>query len=116
MHIDTIESINREQLATASDRLLLRGRVSRQRPRGRWVAPRGAVPEVPHGPLAEGSQPCIVLPPIMLPPRRTRHPAPPVRASQPFVIVATPWIAPDRRGTMPRTFARSTQVGFATAP
>src|SRR5215813_2714154 len=72
MHIDTIASINREQLATASDRLLLRGRVSRQRPQ-RWVAPRVPVAEIPHGPLAEGSQPQIVLPP-----RRTRHPAPPV--------------------------------------
>lgn len=74
MHgIDTIESINREQLATASDRLLLRGRVSRQRPRT-WVAPRGSSPAIPHGPLAEGSQW------IVLPARRTQHPAPPVRA------------------------------------
>ncbi len=81
MHaVDTIESINREQLATASDRLLLRGRVSRQRPRA-WVAPRGSSPAIPRGPLAEGSQPRIVLPP-----RRSQHPAPPVRAPWPIGI------------------------------
>lgn len=101
MHdIDTIESINREQLATASDRLLLRGRVSRQRPRTRWVAPRGSWPEIPHGPLAEGSQPRIVLPP-----RRTQHPAPPVRASQPIVIGPTERTIPARRGAMLRASA-----------
>jgi hypothetical protein len=98
--IDTIESINREQLATASDRLLLRGRVSRQRPRTRWVAPRGSWPEIPHGPLAEGSQPRIVLPA-----RRTQHPAPPVRVPQLFVSVPTARNAPARRGAMPRASA-----------
>lgn len=113
MHsIDAIESINREQLATASDRLLLRGRVSRQRPRTQWVAPRGSVPEIPHGPLAEGSQPRIVLPP-----RRTRHPAPPVRAPQPHVIVPTVWNAPAPCGAMPHAFvfapARSLFTGAA---
>jgi hypothetical protein len=112
MHIDTIASINREQLATASDRLLLRGRVSRQRPRTQWVAPRSSWPEIPHGPLAEGSQPRIVLPP-----RRTQHPAPPVRAPRPFVIVPTARTTPDRRGAMPRAFglapATSLLTGFA---
>ena len=103
MHIDTIASINREQLATASDRLLLRGRVSRQRPQ-RWVAPRVPVSELPHGPLAEGSQPQIVLPP-----RRTRHPAPPVRIPWSHVIVPTARNAPDRGGTLPRG------LGFAPA-
>ena len=111
MHIDTIASINREQLATASDRLLLRGRVSRQRAR-QWVAPRGPMSEISHGPLAEGSQPQIVLPP-----RRTRHPAPPARAPRPFVIVPTARTAPDRRGTMPQAFglapATSLLTGFA---
>jgi hypothetical protein len=110
--IDTIESINREQLATASDRLLLRGRVSRQRPRTRWVAPRGPSPEIPHGPLAEGSQPRIVLPA-----RRMQHPAPPIRAPQPFVTVPTARNAPARRGAMPQAsalvLAISPLVGFA---
>lgn len=113
MHrIDAIESINREQLATASDRLLLRGRVSRQRSRTQWVAPRGSVPEIPHGPLAEGSQPRIVLPP-----QRTRHPAPPVRAPQPFVSVPPAWNAPAARGALPHAsalvLAISPLVGFA---
>ncbi|HEX3479261.1 MAG TPA: hypothetical protein VHT91_29755 [Kofleriaceae bacterium] len=109
MHIDTIASINREQLATASDRLLLRGRVSRQRAGAQWVTPRGPMSEIPHGPLGEGSQPQIVLPP-----RRTQHPAPPVRAPRP-VIVARP--APARRGAMPHAFglapARSLLTGSA---
>lgn len=113
MHsVDTIESINREQLATASDRLLLRGRVSRQRPRTRWVAPRGPSPAIPHGPLAEGSQPQIVLPP-----RRTQHPAPPARASQPVVIGPTERTIPARRGAMPRASASAAAMwpldGFA---
>ena len=109
--IDAIESINREQLATASDRLLLRGRVSRQRPRTQSVAPRGSVLEIPHGPLAEGSQPQIVLPP-----RRTRHPAPPVRAPQPLVSVPTVRNAPAPRA-MPHASvfapARSLLTGVA---
>src|SRR4051794_21953279 len=113
MHsIDIIESINREQLATASDRLLLRGRVSRQRSPARWIAPRGSSPEISHGPLAEGSQPRIVLPA-----QRTRHPAPPVRAPQPLVIVPAARNAPARRGAMPQAFALalaiSPLVGFA---
>ena len=112
MHIDTIASINREQLATASDRLLLRGRVWKHRPPTRSVAPRGSSPAIPHGPLAEGSQPQIVLPP-----RRTQHPAPPVRAPRPFVIVPTARNSPDRRGTMPQAFglapARSLLTGLA---
>jgi hypothetical protein len=113
MHsIDTIESINREQLATASDRLLLRGRVSRQRPRTRWVAPRGSSPEIPHGPLAEGSQPRIVLPA-----RRTQHPAPPVRAPLPFVSMPTARNAPVHRGATPQdsALAISPRVGCAAA-
>jgi hypothetical protein len=111
--IDTIESINREQLATASDRLLLRGRVSRQRARTRWVAPRGSSPDsIPHGPLAEGSQPRIVLPA-----RRTQHPAPPVRAPQPFASVPTARNAPVHRGAMPQAsaLAISPRVGFPAA-
>jgi hypothetical protein len=110
MHsVDTIESINREQLATASDRLLLRGRVSRQRPRTQWVAPRGPAPEIPHGPLAEGSQPRIVLPA-----RRTQHPAPPVRAPQPPVIVPTAWNAPARRGAMPHASVLAPAMSLLT--
>jgi hypothetical protein len=111
MHIDTIASINREQLATASDRLLLRGRVSRQRPQ-RWVAPRSSWPEIPRRPFAEGSQPQIVLPP-----RRTQHPAPPVRAPRPFVIVPTVRNAPALGSAMPHAVglapARSLLTGFA---
>jgi hypothetical protein len=103
---DTIESINREQLATATDRLLLRGRVSRQR--ARWVAPRGTSPAIPHGPLAEGSQPRIVLPA-----RRMQHPAPPARASQTLVIVPAP--RPAAPGPVVSTIALtlSPLVGFA---
>ncbi len=113
MHgIDTIESINREQLATASDRLLLRGRVSRPRPRGQWAAPRGSSPALPHGSLAVGSQPRIVLPA-----RRTQHPAPPVRAPRPLVIGPAVRTAPARRGAMPQVsvvaLAISPLVGFA---
>jgi hypothetical protein len=108
MHIDTIASINREQLATAADRLLLRGRVSRQRAR-QWVAPRGPVSGIPHRPLAEGSQPQIVLPP-----RQTRHPAPPVRAPQLFMIVPTARTAPDRRGAMPHAFGRAPATSLLT--
>lgn len=114
MHgIDTIESINREQLATASDRLLLRGRVSRQRPRGQWAAPRGSSPAIPHGSLAEGSQPRIVLP------TRTQHPAPPVRASQPIGIQPPAYerTVPVRRRAMSPVsavaLAISPLVGFA---
>jgi hypothetical protein len=107
--IDTIESINREQLATASDRLLLRGRVSRQRARG-WGAPRGTSPAIPHGPLAEGSQPRIVLPV-----RRAQHPVPPARASQALVIVPLGTAPP--RGPVPLVSAvaltLSPLVGFA---
>lgn len=105
--LDTIESINREQLATASDRLLLRGRASRQRPRASWVAPRGSSPAIPLGPLAEGSQPRIVLPA-----RRTQHPAPPVRAPQLLAIGSTARTAPARRGAMPHVSA----VAVALAP
>ena len=49
---DAIEAINFEQLATVTDRLLLRGaHVSKRRP---------SVPSlVPHGPLARGSAPYI---------------------------------------------------------
>ncbi len=112
MHgIDTIESINREQLATASDRLLLRGRVSRQRPRT-WISPRGSSPAIPHAPLAQASQPRIVLPA-----RRTQHPAPPVRAPRPLVIGPAVRTAPARRGAMPQVsvvaLAISPLVGFA---
>lgn len=106
--VDTIESINREQLATASDRLLLRGRVSRQRSQGRWAGPHGSSPATPHRPLAEGSQPRIALPA-----RRTQHPAPPVRAPHPFAIAPT---AP-RRGAVSHVstvaLALSPLVGFA---
>ena len=79
--IATIEAINSEQLATATDRLLLRGRVSKQRPSTRSLSPlaRGAyaqltaqVPRAPYvqhapqpskAPLARGSQPRIVIRP-----------------------------------------------------
>lgn len=111
---DTIESINRDQLATASDRLLLRGRVWRHRPRTQSVAPaRGSSPAIPHGPLAEGSQSRIVLPP-----RRTPHPAPPVRAPQPLVSwPVCEQTAPARRSAMPQISAialvLSPLVGFA---
>lgn len=107
----TIESINREQLATASDRLLLRGRVLPYRPRTRSVAPpaRGSSPAIPHG-LAEGS-------PIVVPARRTQHPAPPVRASRPLVIRPTAWTAPARHRVLPQVsavlLAISPLIGFA---
>jgi hypothetical protein len=109
--VDTIESINREQLATASDRLLLRGRVSRQRSQGRWAAPRGSSPATPHRALAEGSQPRIALPA-----RRTQHPAPPVRAPHPLVIAPTAPTAPRRAAVSHVStvaLALSPLVGFA---
>lgn len=114
----TIESINRDQLATASDRLLLRGRVWNHRP-ARSVAPpaRGSSPAIPRATLAEGSRPRIVLPA-----RRTLHPAPPARASQPLamwppVAPPAPAPAPACRGAMPPAVAAMlaipTLVGFA---
>jgi hypothetical protein len=106
--IDTIESINREQLATASDRLLLRGRVSPQRARA-WTAARGTSPAIPLAPLAEGSQPQIVLPA-----QRWQHPAPPARASRTMRIVPPPAAG---RGPRPLlstiALALSPLVGFA---
>jgi len=107
MHdVSTIESINREQLATASDRLLLRGRVWKQR------APLRT--DTPHRRLAEGSQSRIAVPA-----RRTLHPLPPARGSRTFVvrppIAATARV---RRGGMPAATAAvviaiPTLVGFA---
>jgi len=68
---DTIETINREQLATATDRLLLRGgRVSKRRPtrpyapaaRGSYQVLPAVVPAVvPAAPLARGSQPWVAF-------------------------------------------------------
>jgi len=58
---DTLEAINVEQLATATDRMLLRGRVARRRPsaasQGRDPYPR----MVSHlaAPLARGSAPSL---------------------------------------------------------
>ena len=53
---DAIEAINFEQLATATDRLLLRrGRLPRYRPSLPPLAPLG--PLGPLGPLARGSHP-----------------------------------------------------------
>jgi hypothetical protein len=75
---------------------------------------RGSWPEIPHAPLAEGSQPRIVLPA-----RRTLHPAPPVRASQPLVIgpTACERTAPARRVALPQlsavALAIPALVGFA---
>jgi hypothetical protein len=60
---DTIETINREQLATATDRLLLRGgRVSKRRPTRPYApAARGSYQVVPPAPLARGSQPWVAF-------------------------------------------------------
>jgi hypothetical protein len=110
----TLESINRDQLVTASDRLLLRGRVSNHQPRTRSPAPRarGSSPAIPYAPVTEGSQPRIVLPA-----RRTLHPAPPVRASQPLVNGPTARTAPASRRAMPAVsavvLAIPTLIGFA---
>jgi hypothetical protein len=78
MHdVRRIETINREQLATATDRLLLRGRTARQRSGRSTVGSRPwiAIPT----PRAEGSQPSIVVAPSLA------HPLPPKRTS-PLVI------------------------------
>jgi len=57
LNADTIESINCEQLVTATDRLLLRGgRVSRRRP---------TLPSLVD--FARGTQPNIQLPPSLTP-------------------------------------------------
>lgn len=83
--IAAIEVINREQLVTATDRLLLRGRVSKHRPSARSLSSgaRGSSPQLPPAPLAGGSQPRIALAA-----RRTAHPAPPRRASRPVPVLA----------------------------
>lgn len=79
--VTALEAINREQLATATDRLLLRGaRWSQRRP----TRPRAAVERLPavhaphtahasHAPLARGSNVEISHA------RRKVHPAPPRR-------------------------------------
>jgi hypothetical protein len=79
--VATLEAINREQLATATDRLLLRGtRWSQRRP----TRSRGAVERLPvvhalhtayapHAPLARGANVEISHA------RRKAHPAPPRR-------------------------------------
>jgi hypothetical protein len=122
MHdVSTIESINREQLATASDRLLLRGRVW-HRAQTRMAAPaapaappaRGSSPAipVPHARFAEGSQAQIVVSA-----RRTQHPLPPVRTARMRVVrppVATSSVR--RVGVAAATaavIAIPTLVGFA---
>ena len=102
--VDRIEAINREQLATATDRLLLRGRVARQRPargsqsgiavaapavadpRHAGAAPTGAAPLYP-APRAQGSQPRIEL---RTPPLGASLPAPRAQGSQPHIAVAAP--------------------------
>jgi hypothetical protein len=65
-----IETINCEQLATATDRLLLRGRVSKQRPSGRSFSAR-----------AQGSWTQVPMPPAYRSEQELTYPAP--RASQP---------------------------------
>ncbi len=78
---DDIEAINFEQLATATDRLLLRGAVAHRGRRGRHAAPpvaRDLYPRmVSFEPTARGSQPRITPPtapvargsqPLMTPP------------------------------------------------
>jgi hypothetical protein len=87
---DWIESINREQLATATDRLLLRGRVARQR-------------------LARGSQVQIaVAAPSAAPPR---HPAPRAEGSQPGIGIATPPL-----GSLHRPRAEGSQTRNDVSP
>jgi hypothetical protein len=130
--VDRIEAINREQLATATDRLLLRGRVARQRPaRGSQSRSAVAAPAVADprdavaaplypAPRAQGSQPRIELrtPPLGAPlqaPRaqgsqpRIDVKAPRASASLPRIIVA-PSLAhpqPPRRPLLPlQLFAR----------
>jgi hypothetical protein len=88
---DTIEAINGEQLATATDRLLFRAQVSR-RSRLRPLPPsaRGYL----HVPLARGSQ------------SRIAHPAPPARGSHPYLTPPArgshPYLTPPAHGSQPR--------------
>jgi hypothetical protein len=70
---DRLAAINSEQLATATDRLLLRGTVARRRPSVRSLVPHSLdrYPRmVSHEPLARGSQPRMTAP------RSLPHPAP----------------------------------------
>ncbi len=72
---DAIEAINFEQLATVTDRLLLRG--------GHGSKRRPSVPSpVPHGPLARGSAPYIEQTVVA-------HPPPAPRVDQAAVTRAT---------------------------
>lgn len=140
MHdVSTIESINREQLATASDRLLLRGRVWRAR--SATPPARGSSPAMPYARLAEGTR---TQPPVstrladgsqtQIPvcarlaegtqvhgavPAPRAHPLPPVHALRPLVL--WPPVRPAatrmrRVGTVAATaavMAIPTLVGFA---
>jgi hypothetical protein len=99
----TIQAINCEQLATATDRLLLRGRrVSKHRPSTRSPSPgaRGYL----HVPLSRGSQ------------SRIAHPAPPARGSQPYITPpargSQPYLAPLARAAQPfaQDSARASQT------
>ncbi|TMQ16247.1 MAG: hypothetical protein E6J90_04600 [Deltaproteobacteria bacterium] len=91
---ETIRAINCEQLATATDRLLVRSRrVARHR-----APSQPSAPGYLHIPLACGSQ------------LRVGHPAPPVRASQPYLTpprASQPYVAP--RGSQPYVAVRGSQ-------
>lgn len=103
---DTLETINREQLATATDRLLLGGGRAETRRRSAPLAPhaRGSIPSIAYAAHVRGSTP--VTPAL---PGRESIPsiarAPVVRGSHPRLLhrplaCGSPWIAP----TAPRPF------------
>jgi hypothetical protein len=94
-----IETINCEQLATATDRLLLRGRVSKQRPSSRSFSAR-----------AQGSWTQVPMPPAYGSEQELTYPAP--RASQPQIGRGSqPEIAP--RGSQPEIAPHGSQPGIA---
>jgi hypothetical protein len=84
--VDQIEAINREQLATATDRLLLRGRVARQRLARSSQAHIAVAAPLSPAPRAEGSQPGIGIPTPPLGPLRRRR----AEGSQPGIEARTP--------------------------
>jgi hypothetical protein len=61
---DAIEAINFEQLATATDRMLLRGALASKRRPGRPVVARSL--QLPLIPLARGSEPTLPRPRIRI--------------------------------------------------
>jgi hypothetical protein len=100
---DRIEAINSEQLATATDRLLLRA--SRQRSgRGSRLAD-GSQARIVIARRAEGSRPHIVISGEVA--HAAPAPAPRAQGSQPRIVIAPSLAhpAPPKRASLPAMYA-----------